>query len=164
MTQLTPTESESGPWNPPADGAAFRSRNVASPACQRAFSRLLRSCQGLGPDTCLRLANFLSAFWAPCKAPKYSFSIRFLIERMIFGRLARRPKALKKFATDEQAPWRHHPRHASAREAKGIALAVERRCRASTGSSATAAAAIVAAVAKVSSAICCSAMSRLPYS
>ena len=43
----------------------------------------------------------MSAFWAPCKAPKYSFSVSFLITRVYFGRLARRPRALEKFAKDK---------------------------------------------------------------
>ena len=47
----------------------------------------------------LALGNFPSSFWAPCKAPKYNCSIGFLIARTYFGRLARRPKALKKFAS-----------------------------------------------------------------
>ena len=54
------------------------------------------------------LANFLSAFCAPCKAPKYCFSISFLIASAYLGRLARRPKALKKFATILYRKIIHH--------------------------------------------------------
>ena len=72
----------------PTCGPEWSSRAIH--ALQIAIVSTLASCQ---------LANFLSAFWAPCKAPKYTVSISFLIARRYFGRLARRPKALKKFAS-----------------------------------------------------------------
>ena len=46
----------------------------------------------------IKLANLMSAFWRLARRQTYSVSIRFLIARMYFGRLARRPKALNKFA------------------------------------------------------------------
>ena len=57
----------------------------------------------------------MSSVWAPCKAPKHSVSISFLVALIYFGRLARRPKALKKFASEAEddflaasstVPWR----------------------------------------------------------
>ena len=60
---------------------------LSKPALGKSRKPALRSRESRLWD----LANFTSPLWAPCKAPKCSFSISFLIAPTYFGRLARRP-------------------------------------------------------------------------
>ena len=43
----------------------------------------------------LALPNLLSAFWAPCKAPKIRMRYKTNNRQTMFGRLARRPKSVQ---------------------------------------------------------------------